>query len=85
MFNVEIGGVDIKDMHFTRKYTFTLIMQHLLSEIKQKSLAPKAQVGEGLKLKEIGNESIPNMTRLNKQKPRKLGGNSIALERKKKQ
>lgn len=26
MFNVEIGRVDIKYMHFTRKYIFTLIM-----------------------------------------------------------
>jgi hypothetical protein len=34
MFNVEIGGVDIKDMHFTRKYVFTCTMQHLLSKIK---------------------------------------------------
>jgi hypothetical protein len=32
-FNVEIG-VGIKDMHFTRKYIFTLTMQHLLSQIK---------------------------------------------------
>jgi hypothetical protein len=34
MFNVKIGGVDIKDMHFTRKYVFIFIMQHLLSQIK---------------------------------------------------
>jgi hypothetical protein len=33
MFNVKIGGVDIKDMHFTRKYAFILIMQHLFSQI----------------------------------------------------
>jgi hypothetical protein len=59
MFNVEIGGVDIKDMHFTRKYIFTLITQHLLSQIKQRNLVPKARVGEGLKSKKTGNGSIP--------------------------
>jgi len=59
MFNVEIGGVDIKDMHFTRKYTFTLIMQDLLSQLKRRNLVPKAWVGEGLKLKKTRNGSIP--------------------------
>ncbi len=44
LFNVEIGRVDIKEMHFTRKYVFILTMQHLFSQIKRKYLVPKARV-----------------------------------------
>jgi hypothetical protein len=58
MFNVEIGGVDNKDMHFTRKNVFTFTMQHLLSKIKRKDLVPKARAKERLKSKETRNESI---------------------------
>ncbi len=46
-------------MHFTRKYAFTLIVQHLPSQIKRRDPAPEAQAGERLKSKEMGNESIP--------------------------
>ncbi len=46
-------------MHFTRKYTFTLIVQHLPSQIKQKDPTLEAWAGEGFKWKETGNESTP--------------------------
>jgi hypothetical protein len=46
-------------MHFTRKYAFTLIVQHLPSQIKRRDPALEARAGEGLKLKETGNESMP--------------------------
>jgi hypothetical protein len=46
-------------MHFTRKYAFILIVQHLLSQIKQKDPPPEAQVEKGFKSKETGNESTP--------------------------
>jgi hypothetical protein len=68
MFNVEIGGVDIKDMHFTRKYAFTLTMQHLLSQIKWKDLVPKAWIKEGLESKETRNESTPKYDRIKQTK-----------------
>jgi hypothetical protein len=46
-------------MHFTRKYAFTLIVQHLSSQIKRKDPPPEARIEEGLKSKETRNESIP--------------------------
>jgi hypothetical protein len=46
-------------MHFTRKYAFTLIVQHLLSQIKRRDHGPETWAGKGFKLKETGNESIP--------------------------
>jgi hypothetical protein len=46
-------------MHFTRKYAFILIVQHLLSQIKQKDPPPEAQAEKRFKSKETGNESTP--------------------------
>ncbi len=46
-------------MHFTRKYAFTLNVQHLPSQIKWRDPAFEARAKEGLTSKEMGNESIP--------------------------
>jgi len=84
MFNVEIAGVDIKDMHFTRKYAFTLKMQHLRSKINKKILCLKLESKKGSSRKKQEMKVYKNMTQLNKQKYRKLGGNLIALKRREK-
>jgi hypothetical protein len=69
-------------MHFTRKYAFTLTVQHLPSQIKRRDLTPEARAGEGSSQKKREMKVYQIMTQLNKQKRRKLGGNLIALERK---